>query len=97
MIAFRNFLLNTTTWCGNKQMQRAMSFAFDNIYMKPQAETAVEKAVFTALDTAISENGYTFDGMTARDIADDLNRFAYDIDTFDIEDVVKAVEAYFNE
>lgn len=97
MTVFKDFLLNTTTWRGTKQMQRAMTYAFDNAYMKPQPKNEAEHVVFSALDTAINENGYTFAGMTARDIADDLNRFAYNIDTFDIDDVVKAVEAYFNE
>lgn len=93
----RAFLLNTTTWSGGREQRRAMCYAFDNAYMKHEAENDVERAVFTALDNAIRKNGYTFTDMSAMEIADDLNRYAADIDTFELEDVVKAVEAYFAE
>lgn len=94
---FKNMLMNTSSWSGHPQQRRNFYYAFNNAYMKHEAENDVERAVFTALDNAIKENGYTFANMTARDIADDLNRYAADIDTYEPEDVVKAVEAYFAE
>lgn len=92
-----SFLKATTPWSGGREQRRNFSYAFDNAYRKRAPETEIEKAVFTALDTAIKENGYTFAKMSAHDIADDLNRYAPDIDVYEPEDVVRAVEVYFAE
>lgn len=96
----RQIFMNGTAWTGSKPARAALDFAFKPNRFKriPREDlTPCQRDVFEALDSAIRDSGYTFEKWTGQEIADDLNRYAPDIDQYELDEVIAAVDLYFED
>jgi hypothetical protein len=58
---------------------------------------AVQVEVFNSLTTATKENGYSFDGMSHREIAEDLISFNSELENFEPEDLISYIVAWLKD